>query len=89
MLGKEKGKVYRVGWVIIDRDVGSIGGHDTLRAPFSLRKRGHFLEMKRALLSCLKNLGGMCPQCPPVPTSIVIELHKVEDMHLQKRRNVL
>ena len=40
-------------------------GHDTSKALFSLRKRGHFLRMKRALLCLLQSLGGRtCPQCP-------------------------
>ena len=40
-------------------------GHDTSRARFSLRRRGHVLNMKRALLCLLKNLGG--GHVPPVP----------------------
>ena len=47
-----------------------LGGHDTSRAHFSLRRRGHVLNMKRALLCLLKNLGGHVPPVPPVPTSL-------------------
>ena len=50
------------------RDVGRIsnlGGHDTSRARFFLRRRGHVLNMKRALLCLLKNLGGHVPPVPP------------------------
>ena len=46
-----------------------LGGHDTSKALF-LKKKGHFLT-KRALLCLLQNLGGTCPQCPPVPTAMV------------------
>ena len=37
---------------------------------FSLRKKGHFLKIKRALLCLLQNLGGHVPPVPPVPTSM-------------------
>ena len=42
-----------------------LGGHDTSRARSSLRRRGHVLNMKRALICLLKNLGG--GHVPPVP----------------------
>ena len=42
-----------------------LGGHNTSRARFSLRRRGHVLKMKRALLCLLKNLGGHVPPVPP------------------------
>ena len=41
------------------------GGHNTSTARFSLRRRGHLLNMKRALLCLLKNLGGHVPPVPP------------------------
>ena len=48
-----------------------LGGHDTLRACFSLRRRGHVLNMKWALLCLLKILGGAhAPSAPSVPTSL-------------------
>ena len=55
---------------VTNRDVGSIsnlgGEHDTSRARFSLRRSGQVLNMKRALLCLLNNLGGgTCPLCPP------------------------
>ena len=38
---------------------------------FLLKKRGHFLKMKRALLCLLQNLGrARAPSVPPVPTSM-------------------
>ena len=37
-------------------------------------KGGHFLKIKRALLRVLQNLGSMCLQCPPVPTSLITPL---------------
>ena len=48
-----------------------LGGHDAARALFSLRK-GAFSKIKRALLCLLQNLGGTCPQCPLVPTSVLL-----------------
>ena len=48
-----------------------LGGAPHLEGTFFLRKRGHFLKIKRALLCLLQNLVGTCPQCPPpVPTSM-------------------
>ena len=47
-----------------------LGGARHFEGTFFLRERGHFLEIKRALLCLLQNLGGMCPQCPLVPTSM-------------------
>ena len=43
-----------------------LGAHDTSRALFSVRKREHFLEIKRALLCLLQIFEGTCFQCPPV-----------------------
>ena len=48
------------------RDVGSIsnlGGHEILRALFTLRKRGHFLQIKGHFYVYCKILGAR-PQCP-------------------------
>ena len=42
----------------------TLEGHNTSRALF-LRKRGHFLKIKGHFFVLLRNLGGMCPQCPP------------------------
>ena len=42
-----------------------LGGAPHLEGTFFLRKRGHFLKTKRALLCLLQNLGGTYPQCPP------------------------
>ena len=54
------------------REAGSISnlGGTTLQGHFSLKKKGHFLEIKRALLCLLQNLGGHVPQCPMIPTSM-------------------
>ena len=54
------------------RDVGSISnlGARHFEGTFSLRKKGHFLEIKRALLCLLQNLGGHVPPVPPVPMSV-------------------
>ena len=39
---------------------------------FFLKKKGHFLQIKRVLLCLLQTLEGTCPQCPtPAPTSTV------------------
>ena len=53
-------------------DLGSISnfGGTTLRGHFFLTKKEAFSKTKRALLCLLRNLGGTCPQCPPVPTSM-------------------
>ena len=53
--------------VCIFRDVGSISswGGTTLRGHFSLRKKGHYLKIKRAHLRLLQNLGGHVPPVPP------------------------
>ena len=51
-----------------DRDVGSISnlGDTMLRGHFVLKKKGHFLRIKRALLCLLQNLGGVrAPSAPP------------------------
>ena len=47
-----------------------LGGAQHFEGTFFLKKRGHFLEIKRALHCLLQNLGGRCPQCPPVPMSM-------------------
>ena len=54
------------------RDVGSVSnlGAQHFEGTFSLRKRGHFLKMNRALLCLFQNLGDTCSQCIPVPTSM-------------------
>ena len=59
-----------VGWIQGRRKYLKLGGARHFEGTFSIRKRGHFLGMKRALLCLLQNLGGKCPQCPPVPTSM-------------------
>ena len=41
-----------------------LGGHENLRALFSLRKRGYFLQMEIALHCSLQTLGGTYPLCP-------------------------
>ena len=46
------------------------GGGTTLRGHFSLRKRGHFLKIKRAIIWLFQSLGGHVPPVPPVPTSM-------------------
>ena len=51
-------------------------GGKTLRGHFSLRKRGHFLKINRALLCLLQNLIGYVPQCPPIPMSMPQKLSK-------------
>ena len=58
-------------WWVRTRDVGSISnlGAQHFKGTFSLRKRGHFLKVKRALLCLLPNLGGPCPQSLLLPTS--------------------
>ena len=58
--------------------VGSIshlGGARRFEGAFFVRKRGHFLKIKRALLCLLQNLGGwhvppVLPVPSPVPTSM-------------------
>ena len=65
--------------LLSNRDVGSISSffkllqsETTLRGHFFPKKKGAFPKIKRALLCLLQNLaGGTCPQCPPVPTSIL------------------
>ena len=37
----------------------------TSRGHFFLKKKGHFLKIKRALLCLLQNLGGHVPPVPP------------------------
>ena len=51
---------------VCDKDVRSISnlGGTTLRGNFFLRKKGHFLKIKRALLCLLQNLEATCPQYP-------------------------
>ena len=59
----------------LSRDVGSISnlGDTTPRGHFSLKKKGHFLKIKRALRCLLQNLGGTCPPVPPpAPTSMFL-----------------
>ena len=58
---------------VMARDVGSISnpGGTTLRGHFFLKKKGAFSRSKKGIsLSIAKSWKGMCPQCPPVPTSI-------------------
>ena len=54
-----------------------LGGARHVEGTFPLRRKGHFLIIKRALLCSLypgyvhcKTFGGASPQCPPVPTSM-------------------
>ena len=42
-----------------------LGGAQHFKSTFSLRKRGHFLKIRRALLCLLQNLGGVCAPVPP------------------------
>ena len=50
-----------------------------MRALFSLRKRGHFLKMKRAHPSLLQSLGEQMPQVPPGSyTSLVINQERAK-----------
>ena len=54
------------------RRISNLGG-TTLRGHFSLREKGHFLKMKKALLCLLQNLGGHTPPVPPPPGYYVYE----------------
>ena len=55
------------------------GGHDTPRALFSLRERGHFLKTKRHIVYC-KILGGTCPSAPG---SYVYEFSSIQTLYEQ------
>ena len=52
---------------VMNRDVGIISnlGARHFKGIFSLRKRGHFPNIKMALLCSLQNLRGHMPQVPP------------------------
>ena len=63
-----------------DRDVGSIsnlgGGGKTLQGHFFIKLKGLSLNIKRALLCLLQNLGGGSAPVPPVATSLKLDTQK-------------
>ena len=72
---KGGGRYSKLKCLSIDQGQGrrkylKLGGHDTLRAPFSSGK-GAFPTNKKGTSCLLQTLGGTCPQCPPVPSSMI------------------
>ena len=61
------GSTYTYSKHVVYWDVRSTSNFGRVRCfegTFTLRKRGHFLKIKRALLCSLQNLGGNIPQYP-------------------------
>lgn len=54
------------------RALGSISSLGTwqFQGTIFLKKKEHFIKIKRIFLCLLQNLGGMCPQCSRVPKSM-------------------
>ena len=49
-----------------------LGGHDASRALVPLENGAFSRNKKGTSLFSAKSWGGMCPQCPPVPTSMTV-----------------
>ena len=47
------------------------GGARHFEGTFFLKKNGAFSKHKKGTSCLSQNLGGTCPQCPPVPTSML------------------
>ena len=48
------------------------GGGTTLKGHFFLKKKGAFSQNRKGTSLFIAKSGGMCPQCPSVPTAIMI-----------------
>ena len=70
--------------ISVCRDVGSISnlGGRHFEGTFSVRKMGHFLKIKRALLCLLQSLGEHVPPVPPIPTSMSVGVKNTLRMRL-------